>query len=170
MPISPEKYEKIIKEFIDKWGKIISKVILTDISDIWKWVKNYRFEIQKRDVQDKLIYIKRGINYINKLIADYTFEDSELRDLLVKCEYSIFKRDGVCSLKTKKELSNLIRDYNLFLSNVIGCQTSGADFMLGLLKSSPSVLKKMGPHYENIKNELEDQCLNLRMNRIFEKI
>ena len=160
MPISSKQYESVISTFISDWGAVLSKKIAGDLSNLWKWTRDYDIEMKKRQVSERLIYIKRGVNLVSKLYDDYSIEDSELKDMLVKCKFSIFKGDGVCSEQTRNELSRLIKEYNIFISELVGCYEYGVEFLLQLLKRQPK-------RYHKEISKLEDICLNLRLERTY---
>ena len=165
MSISKAKYEKLITKFIDRWGTIISKPMIEDIQGIWKWVSDYSTEMSKRSsVHDQIRYIKRGANLLKRFSDRYREEDAELQGMLMKCRMQLLQNTG-CSPKTKRELTELIEEYSLFAEELIGCQSTGADYILGLLRR-PAIKRALGKEYERTYDSIERVCLEIRMDRL----
>jgi hypothetical protein len=158
--ISRKKYESIIKNFLGKWEKVMSKEIADDVLNIWTWVKDYEDRMGKGSTEEKKQYVKRGTNLMKRFVDTYTRDNMVLSDSLLKCKLALLRGDTkLCNERTKAELTALIKEYNLFTSAMIGCNDKGMEYMLSLLKRTSGLL---GDEYFKIKQDLELKCLSLQ--------
>lgn len=159
--VSKAKYEKLITSFLKKWENILSKDMVYAISDLWKWIKEYPEKTGPGvATEDVKLYVKRGINLLKTFADEYHKEFAVLSDALTKCKLAILRNETTCTIKTKTELTNLIKEYNSFTSSVIGCVDTSSDFLLGLFRKVVNVLGDDG--YVKRKDELENICFSLK--------
>jgi hypothetical protein len=161
--VSRAKYEKLINNFINRWGDQMGKDMASATTALWQWVKEYDGHMRSPSVEDKKLYIKRGANLLIKFVGSYTAQASSLEDSLAKCRLSLLRGEKTCSERTKADLSALIKDYNSFVQDVIGCKDAGSDYILSLLQRTSRML---GGDYEKIKSELEHTCGDLRIKQL----
>lgn len=157
--VSKQKYEQIIKKFLNKYEKLMGPDVATNLTQLWIWVKDYDGNMSdKAPVESRKLYVKRGANLMIKFIDSYSAYADSLKDSLLKCRLSLLRGEKTCSEKTKGELAVLIKDYNKFVQAMIGCNNAGTDYILSLLKRTAEML---GKDYIDIKNKLELKCLGL---------
>lgn len=161
--VSKAKYEKLIDNFINKWGRQMGKEMVDATIMLWNWVKEYDDHMKSPNVEDKKLYIKRGANLLIKFVNGYKAQASFLEEALTNCRLSLLRGEKTCSERTKVELISLVKDYNSFVQDVIGCKDAGTDYILSLLKRASNML---GGDYEKIKNDLEHTCGDLRIKQL----
>jgi hypothetical protein len=158
--VSKQKYEQIIKKFLNKYEKVMGPQVAGHLTQLWSWVKDYNNKMSdKVSVEDRKLYVKRGANLMVKFIDSYSAYAESLKDSLLKCRLSILRGEKTCNEKTKTELADLIKEYNKFVQSMIGCNNAGADFFLSLLERTAEIL---GKEYIDVKNRLELKCLGLQ--------
>lgn len=160
--VSKAKYEKLITSFLKRWENILSQDMVHAISDLWVWIKEYpertRAGVPTEDVK---LYVKRGVNLLKTFTDAYRAEFEVLSAALTKCKLAILRNETTCTVKTRTELTNLIKEYNSFTSSVIGCVDKSSDFMLGMFRKVVDVLGD--DVYVKRKNDLENICTDLKI-------
>ncbi|HMP27988.1 MAG TPA: hypothetical protein PKD85_00215 [Saprospiraceae bacterium] len=158
--VSRQKYEQLIKKFLNKYEKVMGKELAGHLTQLWIWVKDYNNNMSdKVNIENRKLYVKRGANLMIKFVDSYSSYADSLKDSLLKCRLSLLRGEKTCSEKTKSELADLIREYNKFVQAMIGCNNAGADYILALIERTAEML---GNEYIDIKNKLELKCLNLQ--------
>lgn len=159
--VSKAKYEKLLTGFLKKWENVISKNMVTAISDLWRWIKDYPERTGKNvSLEDVKLYVKQGINLLKTFADEYLREYEMLSDALTKCRLAILRNDTSCTVKTKNELAALLKEYNSFVSATIGCFDASGDYMLSLITKIAPVLGD--DVYVKRKNDLENICFKVR--------
>lgn len=157
-------YRKKIVEFLEKWNNVIPEKTRDDFFKLEQWVASYDKEIEKRNVEEKKIYHRRGISILSAIVENYKKDHIEFLQLLQSCRMKLLKNDPSCSVKTKNELSELVDEYRTFMSELIGCfKENDARYILTLSKNMASAL---GPEWNKKIQEIDQQCYQMRLDKL----
>lgn len=161
--VDSDAYAKFIKKLINEYSSQLKGTkAISEIANLHKWSKEYSTQMQNRDDYNKIIYIKVGVNIISRLIDEMNEETSKFNDYLIKCRMSLLKDEGTCSERTKEDLINLIKKYNLFTQAIIGCADDGTMMILQLLKRD-AVSRALGDDYSKAIAKIKGECMDLRV-------
>ena len=163
--VSKDAYGKLIKRFLDKHEKtgLLGKKVADKIFDLWKWVIEYDSHMKgaQSTAEIKKAYIKRGANILVQFVKAANEDVIALKDRLLNCKLAVLQdkpAQNVCTDSDRKNMENLIKDYNSFIQEIIGCKDKGAEYILNILKRLSNIL---GEEYKQIERDLENECIHL---------
>ena len=158
-----EKFRLSIVNFTDKWNKSISNKYLSSLLNLNDWVRDFDISMKSRDTQNKLLYVKRGVNLLNTFSKQSIDELNNIEQKEMECRNLLLRNRG-CSQTELGNIKELKIDLNQFSYDIIGCNQMAADLLLQIL-ASLSFLRS-DPTYNKILESLKLDCLELRKRTI----
>lgn len=158
-----EKFRVSILDFTEKWRTSISNNFLSSLLNLNDWVRDFDMSMKSRDTQNKLLYVKRGVNLLNMFSKQSIKELNSIEDKEIQCRNLLLRNRG-CSETELSNIKELKIDLNQFSYDIIGCNQMGADLLLQILANLSFL--RTDPTYNKILESLKLDCLELRKRSI----
>ena len=154
-----EKFRLAILQFTERWRPMLSNAFLSSTLNLNDWVKDFDSSMKSRDTQNKVLYVKRGVNLLNSFSTQSINELNKLEDQELRCRNQLLRNSG-CSQGELERIRGAKIELNRFAYDIIGCNEMGTDLLLQIL-AKISFLRS-DRTYDRILESLKLNCLELR--------